>query len=139
MTIHQTRSDAGGLTVADAMEPFEYQISDDSTVDRANDIFGSAHVSYLLVRDHNGRCEGVVTQIGLHSFRTGSWYNEFTPVSDTAHQRGPFAWPGMTLGLARIAMQIKRLAVWPVIDEDGYTVGILTADRVRGLLAAPAA
>ncbi|MDH6120356.1 CBS-domain-containing membrane protein [Kitasatospora sp. GAS204A] len=139
VTIHQTPPTARALTVADAMEPLEYQISDDSTVDRASDILGSAHVGYLLVRDHNGRCEGVLTSRGLHAFRSRSWYTELTPVSATTHQRGPFAWPGMGLALARLAMQIKELTVWPVVDEDGYTLGLLTADRVTGLLAVPTA
>ncbi|MCX4747746.1 CBS domain-containing protein [Kitasatospora sp. NBC_01287] len=129
-----------GLTVADAMEPFEYQIADDSPVDRANDIFRSAHVPYLLVRDHDGRCEGLVTESGFLPFLAGSWYTQRTAIRDTAHQRGPFAWPTMALALAGLAMKIKRLAVWPVIDEDGYTLGVITADRVKNLLAlAPAA
>jgi CBS-domain-containing membrane protein len=124
-----------GLTVADAMDPCEYQIADDSTVDQANDIFHSAHVEYLLVRDHNGRCEGLVTRTGLHLFLTRSWYTERTAISTTAHQRGPFTWPTMGLALATIAMRIKRLTVWPVVDEDGYLLGVLTADRATDLLA----
>jgi CBS-domain-containing membrane protein len=113
-----------GLTVVDAMEPWDYQIADDSTVDRANDIFNSAHVDYLLVRDHNGRCEGLVTRAGLHSFLARSWYTERTAISATSHQRGPFALPTMAL------------AVWPVVDDDGYALGVLTANRAAGLLAA---
>ncbi|MFJ6777393.1 CBS domain-containing protein [Kitasatospora sp. NPDC091257] len=128
-----------GLTVADAMEPCDYQIADDSTVDQADDILRGAHLDYLLVRGHDGRCEGLVTRTGLHPFLTRSWYTERTAVSATAHQRGPFAWPTMGLTLASIAMRIKHLAVWPVVDEDGYILGVLTADRATGLLtAAPA-
>ncbi|MFB7667433.1 CBS domain-containing protein [Kitasatospora sp. NPDC056138] len=136
MTTHPIRStgQGPGLTVADAMEPFEYQIADDSTVDQANDIFRSAHVGYLVVRDHNGRCEGVVTRVGLHPFLADAWYTERTPLRDTRHQRGPFAWPTMALAMAAITMRIKRLAVWPVIDDDGYVLGIITADRVTGML-----
>jgi CBS-domain-containing membrane protein len=128
-----------GLTVADAMETCDYQIADDNTVDRANDILHSAHVEYLLVRDHNGRCEGLVTRTGLHPFLASSWYTERTAISATSHQRGPFAWPTMGLTLAALAMRIKRLAVWPVVDDDGYILGVLTADRATGVLAgAPA-
>ncbi|MGW7446032.1 CBS domain-containing protein [Kitasatospora sp. NPDC054768] len=128
-----------GLTVADAMEPCDYQIADDSTVDQADDILRGAHLDYLLVRGHDGRCEGLVTRTGLHPFLTRSWYTERTAVSATTHQRGPFAWPTMGLTLASIAMRIKHLAVWPVVDEDGYILGVLTADRATGLLtAAPA-
>jgi hypothetical protein len=125
-----------GLTVVDAMEPWDYQIADDSTVDRANDIFNSAHVDYLLVRDHNGRCEGLVTRAGLHSFLARSWYTERTAISATSHQRGPFALPTMALALAAITMRTRLLAVWPVVDDDGYALGVLTANRAAGLLAA---
>ncbi|MFI8080054.1 CBS domain-containing protein [Kitasatospora sp. NPDC086009] len=135
MTTQYAQSASHGLTVSDAMEPYEYQIADDITVDRADEIFRGAHVAYLLVRDHNGRCEGLVTRAGLASFLTRSWYAERTALRDTAHQRGPFAWPGMALGLAALAMRIKSLAIWPVIDDDGYLLGILTADRVAGLTA----
>ncbi|WP_159401238.1 CBS domain-containing protein [Streptomyces sp. NRRL B-24484] len=136
MTTHPLRSarPGHGLTVADAMEPCPYQIADDDTVDRANDIFHSAHIDYLLVRDHNGRCEGLVTRTGLHPFVTRSWDSERTAISSTTHQHGPFAWPTMGLALAAIAMRIKHLTVWPVIDDDGYTLGVLTADRATILL-----
>ncbi|MFD8695901.1 CBS domain-containing protein [Kitasatospora purpeofusca] len=130
----ETERPGRGLTVADAMEPCEYQIADDSTVDQADDILHGAGVEYLLVRDHDGRCEGLVTRTGLHPFLAPSWYTERTAISATAHQRGPFTWPTMGLALAAIAMRIKHLAVWPVVDEDGYILGVLTADRATGLL-----
>lgn len=117
------------------MEPCDYQITDDSTVDQANDVFRSADVEYLLVRDHDGRCEGLVTRAGLRPFLTRSWYTELATISITSHQRGPFAWPTMGLALAALTMRIKHLAVWPVVDEDGYILGVLTADRATGLLA----
>ncbi|WP_431679739.1 CBS domain-containing protein [Kitasatospora sp. KL5] len=140
MTTHPQPGRHGrGLTVADAMEPCDYQIADDSTVDQANDIFQGARVEFLLVRDHNGRCEGLVTRAGLHPFLSRSWYTERTAISATSHQRGPFAWPTMGLALAAISMRIRRLVVWPVVDEDGYTLGVLTADRATAVLAdAPA-
>ncbi|MEV7774574.1 CBS domain-containing protein [Kitasatospora sp. NPDC086791] len=124
-----------GLTVADAMDLCDYQIADDSTADLANDILYSAHVDFLLVRGHDGRCEGLVTRTGLHSFLTRSEYTERTAISSTSHQRGPFAWPTLNLALALLAMQIKHLTLWPVVDDDGYILGVLTADRAAGLLA----
>ncbi|GAA1076891.1 hypothetical protein GCM10009663_18140 [Kitasatospora arboriphila] len=125
-----------GHTVADAMEPCDYQIADDSTVDRANDVIRSVPVDYLLVRDHDGRCEGLVTRAGLRPFLTRSWYTERTAISSTTHQHGPFARPTMDLALAAITMRIKHLTVWPVVDDDGYTLGVLTSDRATVLLAA---
>ncbi|MEU8512585.1 CBS domain-containing protein [Kitasatospora sp. NPDC048722] len=142
MTTHppQSARHGRGLTVADAMDPCDYRIADDDTVDQANDILRGADVEYLLVRDHDGRCEGLVTRTGLHTFLARSWYTERTTIGATAHQRGPFAWPTMGLALAAIAMRIKHLEVWPVVDEDGFILGVLTADRATGLLTvAPAA
>ncbi|MEU3493710.1 CBS domain-containing protein [Kitasatospora cineracea] len=129
-----------GLTVADAMEPWAHQIADESTVDRANDVLQGCSVDYLLVRDHDGRCEGVVTRAGLHSAPARTRHTEHsgrTTVGATAHQRGPFAWPTLGLPLAAVAMRVRRLTVWPVVDEDGYPLGVLTADRAAFLLAAP--
>ncbi|WP_345330435.1 CBS domain-containing protein [Kitasatospora aburaviensis] len=138
MTTHSPQSPrpGHGLTVADAMDPCDYQMADDGTVEQANDILRGADIDYLLVRDHDGRCEGLVTRTGLHPFLARSRYAERTAISATAHQRGPFAWPTMGLALAAIAMRIKHLAVWPVVDEDGYILGVLTADRATGLLTA---
>ncbi|MFI9723086.1 CBS domain-containing protein [Streptomyces sp. NPDC052396] len=138
MTTHSPQSVRPGhdLTVADAMDPCDYQIADSNTVEQANDIFRGADIEYLLVRDHDGRCEGLVTRTGHLPFRARSWYTERTTISATSHQRGPFAWPTMALALAAIAMRTKHLAVWPVVDEDGHILGVLTADRAVGLLTA---
>ncbi|MER5637907.1 CBS domain-containing protein [Kitasatospora sp. NPDC002227] len=117
------------------MEPCEYQIAEESTVDRADDIFRTTGVDYLLVRDQDGRCEGLVTGIGLRPFLTRSWPAERTVIGATSHQRGPFAWPTMGLALAAVAMRIRHQTVWPVVDEDGFLLGVLTADRAADLLA----
>ncbi|MER7758004.1 CBS domain-containing protein [Kitasatospora sp. NPDC097643] len=140
MTTYSPESARPGaaLTVADAMARYDHQIADDSTVDQADDILRSAHLDYLLVHDHDGRLEGLVTRTGLHPFLIRPWSTERTSISSTSHQRGPFAWPTMGLALAAIAMRIKRLTVWPVIDDDGYLLGVLTADRVANLLTEPA-
>ncbi|WP_405018579.1 CBS domain-containing protein [Kitasatospora sp. NBC_00070] len=126
---------AGRLTVADALEHHDFQITDDRTVGHANEIFRSAHVPYLLVRDHDGRCEGLVTRVAMSPFLSRSRYSERTLVGTTAHQRGPFAWPTMGLASAALAMRTMRLTVWPVVDDDGYLLGVITSDRVGDLLA----
>lgn len=129
------------LTVADAMEPCEYQIADDSSVDRVDDIFHNAHVGYLVVRGHDGRCAGLVTPHSLRPFldRPHPRSGEQVTIHGAVHQRGPFAWPSMALALAALAMRIKRLVIWPVIDDDGYVLGIITAQNVDGMMAhAPA-
>ncbi|GAA1092375.1 hypothetical protein GCM10009663_40170 [Kitasatospora arboriphila] len=140
-TTHSPRSarPGHGLTVADAMDPCDYRIADDSTVDQADDILRAADVEFLLVRDHFGRCEGLVTRAGLRPFLARSRSAERTAISATSHQRGPFAWPTMGLALAAIAMRIKHLVVWPVVDEDGRILGVLRADHVTSLLAVTAA
>lgn len=118
------------------MDSCDYQIADDSTVDQADDVLRSAHIDYLLVRGHDGRCEGLVTRAELHPFLTPPWSTERTAISTTKHQRGPFAWPTLGLALAARVMRIRRLTVWPVIDDDGYLLGILTAVRTATVLAA---
>ncbi|GJF35134.1 hypothetical protein KNE206_78340 [Kitasatospora sp. NE20-6] len=127
------------LTVADAMEPCEYQIADDSGVERVDDIFHHAHVDYLVVRGHDGRCAGLVTRRSLRPFLDLPRSGEHVTIHGAVQQRGPFAWPSMALALAALAMRIKRLVIWPVIDDDGYVLGIITAQHVDGMMAhAPA-
>ncbi|MER5861825.1 CBS domain-containing protein [Kitasatospora sp. NPDC002040] len=123
------------LTVADALESHHFQITEDRTVGHADEVLRGAHVPYLLVRDHDGRCEGLLTRAGTDPF--DSRYSEQTPVGATAHQRGPFAWPALGLALAALAMEIRHLTVWPVTDDDGYLLGVITAARVAALLALP--
>lgn len=122
-------------SVADAMGVCGRTISDDTTVDEAVTILDSMPaLQHLLVVDQGGRCEGVVTRASLGAFLARSWYSERTPVRDTHHQRGPFAWPGMALALAAEAMRVKRHSVWPVADEDGRLVGVLTLQSVHDAL-----
>ena len=122
------------LTVADAMEPYEHQIADDTTIDQANDIFDdNPGIPYLLVRDAIGRCEGLVTRSALLVFLARSWYTEHTLIRDITHQRGPFARPAMKLEFAAEAMRSKNLRVWPVVDYDGLILGVLTTRRVNAM------
>ncbi|WP_042365276.1 CBS domain-containing protein [Streptacidiphilus neutrinimicus] len=126
------------LTVADAMEPHEHQIADDTTIDRANDLFDdNPGMPYLLVRDAAGRCEGLVTRSALLVFLARSWYTEHTLVRDTTHQRGPFARPAMKLEFAAETMRNKHLRVWPVVDYEGLLLGVLTMRRVNDMTPAP--
>ncbi|WP_052441197.1 CBS domain-containing protein [Streptacidiphilus anmyonensis] len=122
------------LTVADAMEPCEHQIADDTTIDQVNDLFDDdPGIPYLLVRDAAGRLEGLVTRSALLVFLARSWYTEHTFIRDVTHQRGPFALPGMKLEFAAEAMRLKRLRVWPVVDHDGLLLGVLTTRRVNAM------
>ncbi|WP_157845457.1 CBS domain-containing protein [Kitasatospora phosalacinea] len=134
MTTHSQPTRAC-LTVADAMDHCDRQIADDSTIDQANDALRGARAEYLPVRDRDGRCEGLVTRAALH-FPAPCSYTEQTAISTTAHQQGPFAWPTLGLALAARVMNIRRLALWPVTDDDGYLLGVLTARRAAVVLAA---
>lgn len=110
-------------------------ISEDTTVDEAVAILDTTpSLPYLLVLDRSGRCEGVVTRASLGTFLARSWYSERTPVRDTHHQRGPFAWPDMPLALAAESMRVKRQSVWPVADDDGRLVGVLTVRSAHDVL-----
>ncbi|MBF9072551.1 CBS domain-containing protein [Streptacidiphilus fuscans] len=118
------------------MQPHTHQIADDTTIDQANDLFDDPRVPYLLVRDAAGRCEGLVTRSRLLVFLARSWYTERTFIRDTTHQRGPFARPAMALEHAAEAMRIGNLRVWPVVDDKGHLLGVLSARHVAGLLSA---
>ncbi|MEY9877650.1 CBS domain-containing protein [Streptacidiphilus sp. MAP12-33] len=114
------------LTVADVMEPYAHQIADDSTIDQANDLFEDPGIPYLLVHDAAGRCEGLVTRSRLLVFLARSWYTQHTAIRDTVYQRGPFARPAMALEPAADTMRTKQLRVWPVVDDDGHVLGVLS-------------
>ncbi|WP_235057623.1 CBS domain-containing protein [Yinghuangia soli] len=119
------------------MDGWDSPVGTDTTVDEALAIFAALPAaSYLLVLDEAGRCEGLVTRASLAAFLARSWYSERTPVRDTHHQRGPFAWPAMPLALAAESMRVKRQDVWPVTDDDGRVLGVLTARAIREALHA---
>ncbi|MGW0660144.1 CBS domain-containing protein [Streptodolium elevatio] len=136
MTLHLSPPlTAQNASVADAMSICDLTISENTTVDEALAILDrDPTMQHLLVVDQGGRCEGVVTRVSLAAFLARSWYSQRTPVRDTHHQRGPFAWPGMPLALAAKSMRVKRQTVWPVADDDGRLVGVLDFRSVQDLL-----
>ncbi|MEV4613799.1 CBS domain-containing protein [Kitasatospora sp. NPDC049258] len=116
--------------VGDAMTVPDYQIADDTAVDRADEIMRGAHVPYLVLRDHDGRCSGVVTRAQLAPFLAVTRAAEAVPVRDVVHDAGPYAWPELGLEVAAVAMDARSLQAWPVVDDDGYLLGVLTPDRL---------
>ncbi|MEU9128292.1 CBS domain-containing protein [Kitasatospora sp. NPDC048540] len=118
-------------TVRDAMTDPEFQIADDTAVDRVGEILRGAHVPYLVLRDHDGRCSGVVTRAQLAPFLAVARSARTVPVREVAHDIGPYAWPELGIGLAAVAMEVRSLQVWPVVDDDGYLLGVLTPDGLR--------
>lgn len=116
--------------VSDRMRPTDLQISDDVLVDTAIAVMQGAHVDHMLVRGHDGRCTGVLTRAQLAPFRVTSWYTERLAVRDIVQDGRPFATAGMLAGAAAATMRERRLAAWPVVDEDGYSVGLLTAQAM---------
>jgi CBS domain-containing protein len=119
------------------MEPYAHQIADDTTIDQANNLFEDPHVPYLIVYDGAGRCEGLVTRSRLQVFLARSWYTRRTLIRDTSHQHGPFARPGMQLQEAADEMRTKHLRAWPVVDDDGRPLGILTARQAKATKVEP--
>ncbi|MFC9331696.1 CBS domain-containing protein [Kitasatospora sp. NPDC057015] len=115
-------------TVQDRMSLPDLQISDDVLVDTAIDILRSAHVGHMLVRGHDGRCTGLLTSAQLGPYRRAG-YAGGTSVDDIVHDRGPFAHTSMPAGTAQAAMRIRGLEAWPVVDDDGYSVGLLARER----------
>ncbi|MCX4718165.1 CBS domain-containing protein [Streptomyces virginiae] len=121
-------------TAADAMIPPDLQISDHTSIDRALDVLRGSHSQYVLIRDDTGRCAGIVTRDQLTALGAKPWYAENTRVRDIAHDHSPFARPGMPASEAAAAMRERSLTVLPVVDEEGFAVGILTTERLQTLL-----
>lgn len=131
MTLIQSprRSDRSGLTAADAMTSPGPQIGDDMTVDVALSVLISSRVQRLLVHDEDGRHIGSITQAQLTAHRSGAWYTEHGRLRDIAHDVGPFTSPGTPLRDADSAMRDRKQEASPVIDDEGYLLGVLTLNR----------
>ncbi|WP_344446032.1 CBS domain-containing protein [Kitasatospora nipponensis] len=117
---------ASTATVADAMDRPDPQIRDATTVDRAKSLVRANDLPYLVLRDSAGRCAGLVTRDRLLSYPARTWSGERTLVREAAGDAGPYAWRSLKLPLAAVAMEVRDLEAWPVVDDDGYLVGVLT-------------
>ncbi|WP_276209659.1 CBS domain-containing protein [Streptomyces albus] len=51
-----------------------------------------------------------------------------------AHDHSPFARPAMPAAEVAADMRERSLAALPVVDDDGYAVGIVTAARLQTVL-----
>ncbi|MEU9984322.1 hypothetical protein [Streptomyces sp. NPDC050856] len=112
------------------MGPCGPQIGDDMVVDLALSVLTAAGVPHLLVRDADGRCAGLVTQAQLmtaHRARPSgdSWYTDLTRLRDIVHDRGPFLSPVTSLRDAEPAMRGRAQWASPVVDDEGYALGVL--------------
>ncbi|MEV8098372.1 CBS domain-containing protein [Kitasatospora sp. NPDC085879] len=114
-------------TVGDLMKRPDLQISDDVMVDTAMDILQSSGEDHVLVRDENGRCAGVLTRLHLAPFQARSWYTERTAVRDIVLDRAPFATADLPATAAAATMRSRGLDAWPVVDHDGYVIGLLSS------------
>ncbi|MEV8100443.1 CBS domain-containing protein [Kitasatospora sp. NPDC085879] len=126
-----------GLTAADAMEPCGPRITAGASIEQADRLLTDTGATCLLVCTDDDRCQGLVTPASLAPFLACTWYTAHSRVSDAMRQCGPFAWPTLALSLAAMTMHVKRLDPWPVVDDDGYLLGVLSRTRVTALLAAP--
>ncbi|MFJ1704868.1 HPP family protein [Kitasatospora sp. NPDC088346] len=113
-------------TVGDLMTRPELQVSDDVMVDTATDILRGSGADHILVRDDDGRCAGLLTRLHLAPFQARSWYTERTPVRDIVLDRAPFATADMPAATAAVAMRARGLDAWPVVDDDGRAIGLLS-------------
>ncbi|GAA1076881.1 MULTISPECIES: CBS domain-containing protein [Kitasatospora] len=125
------------LTVADAMEPCGPRITGGAGLEQAERLLTDTGAAYLSVCTDDGRCQGLVTLASLAPFLACTWYTAHSQVSDATRHREPFAWPTLSLSLAAATMHVRRLDLWPVVDDDGRLLGILTGTRVTALLAVP--
>ncbi|MEY9841184.1 CBS domain-containing protein [Streptacidiphilus sp. EB103A] len=120
-------------TAADIMVPAELQASDHTAVDKALVILNSAHADYLLIRGEDGHCVGLITQADLDAYRAQPWYTQQTRLRDLehGHDTGPFAHPDTPASTAAATMQARGLNTWPVVDADGYALGVITTAQLR--------
>ncbi|MCX5215822.1 hypothetical protein OG689_42495 [Kitasatospora sp. NBC_00240] len=51
-------------------------------------------------------------------------------MNDIVHGRGPFAHVDMPANTAQAAMRTCGLEAWAVVDDDGYSFGLLPRERV---------
>ncbi|MEV5436491.1 CBS domain-containing protein [Streptomyces sp. NPDC052682] len=102
------------------------QVDDHMTVDVALSVLIGARVTHLLLRDDDGRCAGLVTRAQLDAHRGGSWYSDRTRLADIPLDRGPFTPSAAVLDDAEAVMRVRTLQLSPVVDEHGYTLGVLT-------------
>ncbi|MFH9661737.1 CBS domain-containing protein [Streptomyces sp. NPDC017248] len=113
------------LTARDAMHAPGPQVEDHMAVDVALSVLLGARVPHLLLRDEDGRCAGLVTRSQLAAHRGGSWYADRTRLRDLPLDRGPFTASAAVLGEAEAAMRLRTLDASPVVDEQGYALGVL--------------
>ena len=116
----------GDRTARDAMTAAGPQLPDDTEIDVALSVLAGAGVDHLLVRDDDGMCSGLVTRADLAAHRAGSWFREETRLRDIVHDRGPFTAADTALGTADGAMRDRMLGASPVVDAQGYALGVLT-------------
>ncbi|MCU7827338.1 CBS domain-containing protein [Kitasatospora sp. DSM 101779] len=125
------------LTVADAMEPGGPRITPGAGVGQAERLLDDSGATCLLVCTDDDRCQGMVTPASLAPFLACTWYSDHSQVQDAISQGDPFAWPTLALSLAAVTMGTHHLDLWPVVDDDGHLLGIITRTRVTALLANP--
>ncbi|MEU4499610.1 CBS domain-containing protein [Streptomyces sp. NBC_00210] len=123
------QTDRIGLTAADVMTSHGPQVGDDMIVDVALSVLIGAGVGHVIVRGDDDRCAGLVSRAQLTAYRSGSWYSEDTRLRDIVHDRGPFTLPETSLPEAEYAMRARDLGASPVVDEDGYILGVLALTR----------
>ncbi|MGW8375434.1 hypothetical protein [Streptomyces sp. ODS28] len=112
------------LTVAEAMGAPGPQADEHMMVDVALSVAVSARVQHLVLHD-DGRCSGLVTHAELTAHRGGNWYTDHTQLRDIPCNRGPFPSTTEQLSDVEAGMRHHALHLSPVVDEDGYTLGIL--------------
>ncbi|MFJ8361892.1 hypothetical protein [Streptomyces sp. NPDC093984] len=102
------------------------QIDDHMTVDVALSVLIGARATHLLLQDDDGRCSGLVTRAQLTAHRAGSSYSDRIRLRDMPLERGPFTSSASALSDAEAAMRVRTLDASPVVDEQGYALGVLT-------------
>ncbi|MGK5533253.1 CBS domain-containing protein [Streptomyces sp. URMC 129] len=116
-------------TAGDALGSVGPRVWEDMTVDVALSVLDGARVGHLIICDGDGRCTGLVTRAQLTVTAGDPWYAERTRLRDIVHDQGPFTRSATPLHDAERAMRDRRLCDSPVVDDDGYALGVLALAR----------
>lgn len=130
-------TDSARPTAADVMVAPVVQLAEHSPVDSALDVLRGSHSEFALIRDDTGRCAGIITSDQLTAYGAEPWYVQETRLCDIAHDTGPFVHPDTGAQEAAAALRDRGLRALAVIDDDGYAVGILTAEALQAVVGTP--
>ncbi len=124
------------VRIADVMRPPELYVHQDATLlDAARSLCFSGGQPVVVI-DREERCCGVLTDGHLAPYQAcDARYLRQLRVGDLRFTRWPFLRPDMPAKTALRLMAERGLGVLPVVDEEGYPLGVVHEDDLVLALA----